>query len=213
MRTYTIALSIVTHAIAVCALLIAPLLATDTLPEPRTATEFIQVVALPEPPQPPPARVTRPAAAVPRPDVAPLTVPEGISPEPPEQPRFDPAPVDNGVIAFGDSGVALEEPAPPPPAPPSPVRVGGDIRPPQKIFNVPPEYPAVARAAHVSGVVILEAVIGEDGLVRDVRVLRSIALLDAAAVEAVRQWRFKPTLLNGEPVPVVMTITVNFQLQ
>lgn len=76
-----------------------------------------------------------------------------------------------------------------------------------------PAYPAIARAARVEGVVILEAVIGEDGSVSDVRVLRSIPLLDAAAMEAVRQWRFTPTLLNGEPVPVVMTITVAFKLR
>ena len=64
----------------------------------------------------------------------------------------------------------------------------------------------------VAHVIAACAVIGEDGGVRDVRVLRSIPLLDAAAVEAVRQWGFTPTLLNGEPVPVVMTITVAFRL-
>jgi protein TonB len=64
----------------------------------------------------------------------------------------------------------------------------------------------------VQGVVILEAVIGEDGTVQNVRVLRSKPLLDDAAVEAVRQWRFTPTLLNGQPVPVVMTVTVAFTL-
>jgi len=64
----------------------------------------------------------------------------------------------------------------------------------------------------VQGFVILEAVISEDGAVRSLRVLRSQPLLDAAAVEAVRQWRFTPTLLNGQPVPVVMTVTVNFRL-
>jgi protein TonB len=76
-----------------------------------------------------------------------------------------------------------------------------------------PVYPAIARAAHVEGVVILEAVIGENGAVRDVRVLRSIQLLDDAATEAVRQWRFTPTLLNGQAVPVVMTVTVAFKLR
>jgi protein TonB len=65
----------------------------------------------------------------------------------------------------------------------------------------------------VEGVVILEAVISEDGSVQDVRVLRSKALLDDAAVEAVRQWRFTPTLLGGQPVPVVMTVTVSFTLK
>ena len=60
---------------------------------------------------------------------------------------------------------------------------------------------------------ILEAVIDAQGRVASVRVLRSIALLDQAAVDAVRQWRFTPALLNAEPVPVVMTVTVNFKLQ
>jgi len=75
-----------------------------------------------------------------------------------------------------------------------------------------PDYPAIARSARVTGTVILEAVIAEDGTVRDVRVLRSIRLLDEAAIEAVRQWRFTPTLLNGEAVPVIMTVTVAFNL-
>ena len=75
-----------------------------------------------------------------------------------------------------------------------------------------PRYPAIAQASRVEGVVILEAVIAEDGSVQDVRVLRSKPLLDDAAMEAVRQWRFTPTLLGGQPVPVVMTITVSFTL-
>ncbi len=65
--------------------------------------------------------------------------------------------------------------------------------------------PPIAQAARVSGVVILEALIGEDGSVRDAKVLRSVPLLDASALEAVRQWRFTPTLLNGVPVQVIMT--------
>ena len=71
----------------------------------------------------------------------------------------------------------------------------------------------MALASRREGIVILEAVIAENGTVRDVRVLRSIPLLDQAAVDAVRQWQFTPTLLNGEPVPIVMTVTVNFQLR
>jgi protein TonB len=213
MRTYTIALSIVAHVIAACALIIAPLIATDELPAPRTATEFIEVVPLQPPTPPPPRASAKPAVDPPRTDAAPLTVPDGIQPETVIEPSRDAAPVDSGVIGFGNSAAVLVDPAPPPPQPPSPVRVGGNIRPPQKVTEVAPVYPAIARAARVEGVVILEAVIGEDGAVRDVRVLRSIPLLDAAAVEAVRQWRFTPTLLNGEPVPVVMTITVSFKLR
>ena len=216
MRTCTIALSIAVHVIAVCAGVIAPLFATDELPVPRTATEFIQVVALPEPPAPPPRAVTRAKVDTPRPDVAPLDVPDGIAPEPVIEPVNDSFENSSGVIAFGDSSPIVTEetpPALPPPARQPVLRVGGNIRPPQKVANVAPIYPPLARAAGVEGIVILEAVIAEDGSVRDVRVLRSIPLLDAAAVEAVRQWRFTPTLLNGEPVPVVMTVTVAFRLR
>jgi len=97
-------------------------------------------------------------------------------------------------------------------APVQPARVGGNIPPPKKMKDVRPAYPALAQSAHVQGVVILEATIGPDGRVQDAKVLRSIPLLDAAALEAVRQWEFSPTLLNGQPVPVIMTVTVNFTL-
>ncbi|MDG2040577.1 MAG: energy transducer TonB, partial [Ilumatobacter sp.] len=104
-------------------------------------------------------------------------------------------------------------PPPPPPPPAEPVRVGGNISPPEKTRNVDPIYPPVAQSARVSGVVILEAVIGADGRVTDVKVLREVALLTDAAVAAVRQWEYTPTMLNGSPVPVIMTVTVNFQLR
>jgi TonB family protein len=95
---------------------------------------------------------------------------------------------------------------------PNATRVGGDTKAPQKVKDVRPTYPPVAEAARVQGVVIVEALIGEDGRVQDVRILRSIPLLDQAALEAVLQWEFTPTLLNGVPVPVIMTATVNFTL-
>ena len=213
MRTYTIVLSIVVHALAACAAVIAPLLAADELPAPRTATEFIQVVAPPAPPAPPPRAAVKSAAA-PRTDAAPLAVPDGIVAEAIiVPPAVDAYPGDSGIISVGDCNCGFADVAPPPPQPPPLLRVGGNVRPPRKISDMAPIYPPIARAAHVEGVVILEAVIAEDGSVRDVRVLRSIALLDAAATEAVRQWRFTPTLLNGEPVPVVMTITVAFTLR
>ena len=100
------------------------------------------------------------------------------------------------------------------PAPPAdtPLRVGGDIKEPRKVRDVKPVYPPDALAAGVQGVVILETVIGPDGTVRDARVLRSQPMLDQAALEAVRQWEFTPTLLNGVPVSVIMTVTVNFSM-
>ena len=90
------------------------------------------------------------------------------------------------------------------------LRVGGDIKPPRKIRDVKPVYPPVAREAGVAGVVIIEVKIGTDGRVEEGHVLRSIPLLDQAALDAVRQWEFEPTLMNGAPVPIMMTVTVNF---
>ena len=78
--------------------------------------------------------------------------------------------------------------------------------------RVAPEYPLIAISTRVSGIVILEATIGGDGKVIDAKVLRSVPLLDQAAVDAVRQWEYAPTLLNGAPVPVIMTVTVTFTL-
>ena len=122
------------------------------------------------------------------------------------------------------SGIA---PPPPPPAPGAAngprksaqpltegaLRVGGTIRPPTKIKTVNPVYPIEAKMAGIQGVVILEARIEGDGTVSQAHVLRSIPMLDEAAVDAVRQWEFTPTLLNGNPVPIIMTVTVNFTLQ
>jgi TonB family protein len=128
------------------------------------------------------------------------------------------------------SGARLPPPPPPPPpprrpSPPSPpatvsgrlaggvpVRVGGAIKEPRKLKQVNPAYPEIAKSARVQGVVIMECTIGPEGKVTDVKVLRGIPLLDAAAVDAVRQWEYTPTLLNGVPVPVIMTVTVNFRL-
>jgi len=91
------------------------------------------------------------------------------------------------------------------------VRVGGRIKPPTKIRDVTPVYPAIAQSAHVAGVVTIEATIGPDGKVVDAKVVRSIPMLDQAALDAVRQWEYTPTLLNGKPVPVLVTVTINFR--
>jgi protein TonB len=118
-----------------------------------------------------------------------------------------------GVVGGIVGGLEAAPPPPPPPPPPAPVRVGGAIRPPQKTKDVKPVYPAIAQSARVQGVVIIEATIGPNGKVQEAKVLRSIPLLDQAALDAVKQWEFTPTLLNGVPVPVIMTVTVNFTLQ
>ena len=203
MRVCTLALSIVVHVAAVAALVVVPLVATDVLPEPWRAVEFITVGPLPiEPPPPPAPRPTAlpPPAQVSSSDAAPVEVPDGIAPEPPDAPPsvpFDPATID-GLPLIGDFAAA--DPLPPPVAR-EPVRPGGSISRPERIHYVAPEYPALARSARREGTVILEAVLDTDGSVREARVLRSVPLLDAAALEAVQQWRFTPTLLNGDPSP------------
>lgn len=101
------------------------------------------------------------------------------------------------------------------PAPPvgAAVRVGGDVHAPTRLLNVPPVYPQDARDARVQGRVILEAVINESGDVTDVRVLRAVPMLEQAAIDAVSQWKYAPTTINGSPVSVIMTVTVDFSLQ
>ena len=84
---------------------------------------------------------------------------------------------------------------------------------PVKIYDARPIYPKGAAEKKVQGIVVLEATITKAGLVTDVRVRQSVPGLGAAALAAVRQWRYTPSLLNGEPVEVLMTVTVRFALQ
>ena len=90
------------------------------------------------------------------------------------------------------------------------IRVGGNVGQPQKVKHVAPVYPPIAQSARVQGVVIVEAIIDREGRVGYSRILRSIPLLDQAALDAVKQWEFTQTHLNGAPVPVIMTVTVQF---
>jgi TonB family protein len=110
-----------------------------------------------------------------------------------------------GGVAGGVTGGVMDSAAP--------VRVGGNIPPPQKTLDVRPVYPQEAKDAGIQGVVVLEATIGPDGKVTGAKVLRSIPELDQAALDAVRQWEFTTTQVNGAPVPVIMTVTVNFTLR
>ena len=108
-------------------------------------------------------------------------------------------------------GVKGGQPHPPPG--PVPVRVGGNIREPRKRKDVRPVYPAEARAARVQGVVVIECIIDKEGRVSDAKVLRGVPALDQAALDAVRQWEYAPTLLNGVPVEVIVPVVVNFTLR
>jgi len=99
------------------------------------------------------------------------------------------------------------------PAPSQPIRLrGGDVRLAHPIYRVEPRYPQIAIKARVSGPVELEGIIGTDGRIRDLHALSGNPLLVPAALEAVRQWVYEPTLLNGKPVEVIAPITVIFRL-
>ena len=217
-KWYTVPVSMMVHVVVIGAVLIVPLMAVGGLPNPSAMMAF--VAAPPAPPPPPPPPPPPRAAIVPtielnvNPNAAPIAAPIEIV----RERIFDPnlvRGVEGGIAGGVTGGIVggLPSAPPPPPPPPEPVRVGGNISAPNKITNVDPTYPPVAAAARVTGIVILEAVIGTDGRVTDVKVLRSVPLLDDAALSAVQQWVYTPTLLNGVPVPVIMTVTVNFTLQ
>ena len=94
-----------------------------------------------------------------------------------------------------------------------PVRLGGTVAPPKKIKDVRPVYPQVALATQARGTVILDLTIGTDGKVQDAKVIHSVSQLDFAALEAVRQWEYEPTRINGALVALIMTVVVNFAIQ
>jgi periplasmic protein TonB len=113
--------------------------------------------------------------------------------------------------------VALPPPPPKPPMeahkpPAAPVPVGGDVQMAKLVHKVIPEYPAMAKAARISGIVRLIGIIGKDGAIRNLQLVSGHPMLARAALEAVRQWIYKPTLLNGNPVEVIAPIEVNFTL-
>lgn len=165
----------------------------------------------PAPPEPP-VPVDLPDR--PRDPVATIPVPESPEPEPlpPEEslPARDLTVADMDAVPF----TVIPDGPPPTPSPPEegPVYVGGDVEPPEAIDAPRPRYPELALRAGRDGLVVLQAVIDRDGMVRDVRVLRGAPFgMAEAAVEAVRGWRFRPARRHGEPVAVYYQLTVRFQ--
>jgi len=118
------------------------------------------------------------------------------------------------IMAVLSAAVPVIAGSPPEGASPQTVRVGGDVKPPQKVKDVKAVYPPIAVQNHIQGVVIIDATIGTDGKVKETKVIRAPALQDLtdAAVAAVRGWEFKPTVIDGHPVQVIMTIPINFVL-
>ncbi len=217
----SVPISIGVHLFLLLVLLIVPLTATLDLPDPAAHLPDYMLVA-PAPPPPPAARVptsavnTERAAAAPNaPGSAPDTIRTDTTP-----PAGDAMP-DTGTPTSGiPEGLGLlpiDRPTVPviadPPRQTGPVRLADLPVSPRKIVDARPLYPDIARSARVEGTVIMEAVLGTNGRVTQLRVLQSVPLLDQAATDAVRQWRYTPSLYGGRPVSVLMTITVRFTLQ
>jgi TonB family protein len=219
-RSFTLC-SIVVHAVVITAALIAQVVADGALPSPHRPTIFDTSQFMPVDIQMPKPRVAAPArtsdtVSV---NVAPLVPPTGVTQETGREDEVTSPPPGSVIGIEGGpppdiTGVGIPIAAPPPPPEPAPpMHLHSGMKAPVKTTDVAPVYPLIAKQAHLQGVVILEAVLDAQGRVESVRVLRSIPQLDRAAVDAVQQWRFTPALLNGQAVPVVMTVTVNFTLQ
>jgi len=226
-RGATLALSIALHSILVVAVVVVPLFFYDTLPAPDDAVRafFVTpvVAAPPPPPPPPPAAGVRPVPrtpVAPHPEepakfVAPLETPTEVKPE-----EGIALGVEGGVSGGVEGGVpggvvgGIVGGLPQDAAPPASrlVRVGGQIKAPQLMKKVDPVYPDLAKQARVGALIILEATVEATGHVRDVTILRGAPLFDAPATEAVKQWVYRPLLLNGVPTPFIVTVTLKFSI-
>jgi periplasmic protein TonB len=226
-RGATFVLSVTAHAALAVVFVLLPLLLAETLPEPGAAVRafFAAPVDLapPPPPPPPPAAGPRPAQRPvpqarpvdPARFTAPIEIPAEIKPEI----GLDLG-VEGGVAGGVEGGIpggvvggivgGLPEAAPPPARV---VRIGGQLVAPKLVRQVPPVYPDLALQARVSAIVILEALVDTRGSVQDVKVLRGHPLFDAAAMAAVRQWRYQPLLLNGQPTDFILSVTVMFNFK
>ena len=214
-KWYTLPLSFLVHTSILAVIVVAPVIATHVLPKPREIMEFVTPYVPVIPTAPPLSRRAAPTPAARNTAGAPVVAPDTIGVE--SGVIFQPGNVDTTGIETISGGldvgqVAVETLPPVAAPPPGPVIVGGKIKPPTRTKYVLPDYPELARSVKAQGVVIIEAIIGEDGRVEHARVLRSKPLLDEAALAAVRAWEYTPTLLNGKPTAVIMTVTVQFTL-
>jgi protein TonB len=228
-----IPLAYVAESMLVGVLILVPLIYTQALPNQWLVTG----VHIPPPPGPPPARPTgRPAPPTPHhPTLDAFTAPPSIppviativdAPEPPQTgavqgpwvpgglPGGMPDGVLNGVIG---SPLGSKEPPPPPPVVhaahnPTMIRLSSGVVAAMGVYQPKPVYPQLAIIAHIQGTVVLQAIIGKDGTIQDLKVQNGQPLLARAALDAVRAWRYQPTLLNSEPVEVLTEIDVKFTL-
>jgi periplasmic protein TonB len=215
------ALSLAFHVAIVLALLVLPITAAFDLPGVYTALPPVMLASVTPPPVPPAPAPPPTVAPVPvAVQTVPLVAPDGVREElPTPPPAAPPSPLGTpgGIGSVPNVGVSINNSTlsipKPPEEPQGPRRVGGDIKPPERTTYRAPQYPAAAQAAKIEGTVVLEAIIDAQGVVQNVRVIKSVPLLDRAAIEAVQQWRYNPTRLNGVAIPVIMSVTVMFTLK
>ncbi len=231
-RPYTILLSFAIQIVLIGVLVIIPLIYYETMSGAQFSSLLIAPAPPPPPPPPPPPQVvkvvhTAPKQFIANQLIAPKSVPKNILMVTEEE-----APLATGVIggipggmpgaggALGGiiGGLPAAAPPPPPKAPPpppkpvGPQRIGGNVQAANLINAVKPVYPPLAKMARQQGTVKFEATISKEGAIEDLKVVSGPPLLIPAAMEAVKQWKYKPTMLNGEPVEVLTTIDVNFSL-
>jgi protein TonB len=229
----TVILSVAVHAVTIAVLVLIPLLQTQALTIPPIDTSLLLPHAPSRAPIPVfPAGPRHQATTQPASDAltAPIAVPQEIARIDnlmvPEPTSFLPSGNGTGAIFsannFSNGGIDIGTPGPPPAAPtppPPPVPITTRVvrqsayQAANLVYQVKPVYPSIAIRTRVQGVVVLEAVIGKDGSVDQLRVVSGHPLLTRAALEAVQQWKYRPTLLNGEAVEVATTVTVTFTLQ
>lgn len=225
------AISIASHVVVLGIATVGTLFfVQDQFPEVPALMAFVADMPAPTPPPPPPPplpaaqqhRETAPPKPAPSDGptfTAPAEIPTGIQPES----RIDSGGeggvvggVEGGLpggVVGGVPGGIVTDVAPPPPSPKKPVRIGGNIQQPALINRVSPVYPLIAVRAKVTGTVILEATVNEAGEVTNVVVIRSVPLLDRSAVDAIKQWRYAPLLMNGAPSPFILEVTLTFSLK
>lgn len=235
-RLLDMLLSLLVNAAILGVPIVAGLFVTDTINLKQLQETFL--VAPPPPPPPPPAPAPVVVKAAPPHRVfensgkliAPTVIPKTIAeikeaPLPPDMsgggvPGGVPGGVAGGsmggVIGGVIGGVTTAIPATPlapkENKPKVPIRVGGRVKEPRVVHRVEPVYPALAKQTHMQGTVIIEAIIDEQGNVTEMKVVSGPPLLIQAAVDAVRQWKYEPTYLNEQPVPVQLNVTVTFRL-
>ena len=215
-KPWTVALSAIIQFVIIGILILIPLIYTEALPTGMLST-FLVAPAPPPPPPPPaaPVKVVKPRIIQPQRMVAPTVIPKKIEIIKEAAPDVSMGQASVGVVGgTGPLGGMAPVIAPPPPKPVTParIRVGGNVQAAALVRQVTPLYPQIARTAHISGTVVLHAIIAKDGTIQELQYVSGPPLLMRAAMDAGREWRYKQTLLNGEPVDVDTTISVLLSL-